>query len=120
MFVKGNSIFVYGDSTDPCPLYAIPMETVVATQEDPNNPDKDSFTISPRGYSKGPREGLVTVLLKDNLTGKLAYQVTFDTASDRGLAKRFLDTVWRNTKYYSGEVSASVVRDDATDKVVPK
>ena len=45
VFVKGNCIFVYGQETDPNPLYAIPLETVKIVLEDPKKPDKHSFTV---------------------------------------------------------------------------
>merc|ERR1711971_1404431 len=79
ILVKGNCIFIYGQDTDPSPLYAIQLETVQILQEDPRKPDKESFTISPRIDSNEAREHLVTILLKDKETGKQRYQITLDT-----------------------------------------
>jgi hypothetical protein len=111
VFVKGNCIFVYGQQTDPSPLYVIQLETVIAMKEDANKPDKYSYTISPRVNTNEARENLVTILLKDRKTGKQAYQVTFDTTDDKSVAKRFLDVLSQNTKHYGGEVvTASVIR----------
>lgn len=110
VFVKGDCIFVYGQETDPSPFYAIQLETITAMLEDPRKPDKDSFTISPRVNTNEARENLATILLKDRKSGKLAYQITFDTTNDKSLAKRFLDVVHRNSKNYGNEViSASAV-----------
>jgi hypothetical protein len=119
VFVKGNCIFVYGQQTDPSPLYAIQLETVIAMKEDPNKPDKHSYTISPRVNTNEARENLVTILLKDRKTGKQAYQVTFDTTDDKSVAKRFLDVLSQNTKHYGGEVvTASVIRAKAVGGVM--
>jgi hypothetical protein len=121
LFVKGNCIFVYGQDTDASPLYAIQLETVRAVQEDPKNPHKDSYTISPRAHTNRvglgvgeARENLVTILLLNAETGKHAYQITFDTVDDKSVAKRFLDVLSRNVKYYGLEVvTASVVKAKA-------
>ena len=113
VFIKGNCVFVYGQETDPSPLYAIPLETVRAIQEDPKKPDKSSVTISPRVNSNEARASLVTILLKYRNTGKQAYQFTFDTSSDKSVPKRFLDHVnfVAKTSGGSGEVvSASVLK----------
>lgn len=121
LFVKGNCIFVYGQETDPNPLYAIQLESVVAMQEDPKNPDADSFTISPRINTNEARENLVTVLLKDRTTRKQSYQITFDTSKDNGVAKRFIDVLAVNAKHYGGEViTASVVQSKTTCKTISK
>jgi hypothetical protein len=93
VFVKGNCIFVYGQETDPSPLYAIPLETVQAVMEDLKRPDKHSITISPRTNTNYARENLVTILLRDRTTCKHAYQFTFDVSHDKSVAKRFLDLI---------------------------
>mmetsp|Transcript_127774 Transcript_127774/g.190414 ORF Transcript_127774/g.190414 Transcript_127774/m.190414 type:complete len:235 (+) Transcript_127774:113-817(+) len=110
VFVKGNCIFVYGQETDTSPLYLIEMQEVTVVQEDPRKPDKNSYTVSPRVNTNEGRESLVTLLLKDRVKGKLAYQISFDTSKDKGMAKRFLDVVSVNSKRYGSEVvTASVV-----------
>lgn len=117
VFVKANCIFVYGQETDPSPLYAIQLETVRAIEEDPKNPDNNSFTISPRIKTNETGESLVTILLKDRKSGKQAYQFTFDTTSDKSVGKRFLDVINFNLKQYGSEiVTASVVRAKAVGK----
>jgi hypothetical protein len=121
IFVKGNCIFVYGQDTDVSPLYAIQLETVRAIQEDPKNPDKDSFTISPRVNTNEARENLVTIILLNAETGKHAYQITFDTVNDKSVAKRFLVVLSRNAKHYGSEVvTASVVKAKAVGGAMSK
>lgn len=97
VFVKGDCILVYGQETDPSPLYAVPLENFRAIQEDPKKPDRDSFTISPRANTNEARVNLVTILLKYNDSGKQAYQFTFDTTADRSIAKRFMDVIASKT-----------------------
>lgn len=111
--VKGNCIFIYGQETDPNPLYAIQLESVMAIQEDPNRPEKNSFTISPRVNTNEARSNLVTVLLKDRLTKEQKYQITLDTTSDKDLAKRFMNVLRVNAKHYGGGkvIVASVVNE---------
>ena len=112
VFVKGNCIFVYGQETDMSPLYLIELHQVTLVQEDPKKPHKYSFTVSPRVNTNEARENMVTILLKDRTSGKLAYQISFDTTKDRGMAKRFLDVVSVNTKRYGSEVvTAAVVKN---------
>lgn len=94
VIIKGPSCFIYGEQHDPSPLYAIPLEEVYAVQEDPNQLDPASVTVSPRpGDHSSPSE-YSTVLLKYKTNHTQAYQLTFDTRTcDRGVAKRFLDVV---------------------------
>jgi hypothetical protein len=122
VFIKGNCIFVYGQDTDPSPLYAIPLETVRAIQEDPKKPDKHSVTISPRVNTNEARQNLVTILLKYRNSGKQAYQFTFDTMSDKSVAKRFLDHVnfVAKTSATGEVVSASVLKADYIGKEAAK
>jgi hypothetical protein len=121
VFVKGNCIFVYGEETDPSPLYAIQLESVVAMQEDARKPEEDSFTVSPRVDTNEARKNLVTVLLKDRTTRKQKYQITFDTSHDKSVAKRFVDVLSVNGKHYGAEVViASVVQPKWTGKTIPK
>lgn len=121
ILVKGNCLFVFGQETDPSPLYAVQLETLRVLQEDPRKPDKESFTISPRIDSNEARKELVTILLKDKTTGKQRYQITFDTKEDKSLAKRFLDVLDTNARHYGGEVVlASVLRAKQAGKAMAK
>jgi hypothetical protein len=118
VFVKGNCIFVYGQETDPSPLYAIPLETVQAVKEDPKKLDKHSVTISPRVNTNEARENLLTILLSNpnpnpnKTTRKHAYQFTFDVSHDKSVAKRFLELVNFVGKTAGGQqvVTASVMK----------
>jgi hypothetical protein len=86
------------------------MHEVMVVQEDPRRPDKTSYTVSPRINTNEATENVVTFLLKDRVKGKLAYQISFDTTKDKGMAKRFQDVVSVNSKRYGSEVvTASVV-----------
>lgn len=132
VLIKGTSIFVYMEDHDLSPLYAIPLDDengeggLYAIQEDPNNLDPMSVTISPRPADHKPKTGLVTVLLKYNNTNKQAYQFTFDTNNDRGLAKRFIDaiekqqTAGKTNKGGGGPITASVLRADQMGKEAKK
>lgn len=117
VFVKGNCIFIYGQASDPSPLYAIQLESVIVVQENPKFPEKTSFTISPQINSNDARKNLVTVLLKDRLTKEQVYQITFDTSKDKSLAKRFLDVLQVNAANFgvAQDTEAKVVR--SKDKV---
>jgi hypothetical protein len=113
IFVCGNCILVYVDATAPFPLYAIQIATVRAEQEDPQNPNKNSYTVSPRANMEAG-ENLLTIILKDKKTNEIAYQVTFDTTDDKSVGKRFLDLFNRNAKHYGDEVlTASVIKSKA-------
>ena len=80
-------------------------------KEDPKNPDKNSYTVSPRVNTNEVRENMVTILLKDRKKGKISYQISFDTTKDKSLPKRFLDVFIMNSKRYGSEdVAASVVK----------
>lgn len=107
IFVKGNVIFVYGQEIDPRPLYAIDFASVRAVVEDPNKPDPHSFTISPQIDTNKTGAHFKTVLLKDKLTGKQEYQITFDTSRDKSIVKRFVDILETSAKHYGGEVVAA-------------
>ena len=125
VFVKGNCIFIYGQDTDPKPLYAILLGSVVAIKEDPNKPDKDSYTVSPRVDTNEARKDLVTILLKDRKTMEQLYQITFDTSKDKDVAKRFMHVLKVNGKFYGDEVVLATVvvpskRDQTHSKVHSK
>jgi hypothetical protein len=114
VFVKGDCILVYGQETDPSPLYAIALENFRAIQENPKKPDRYSFTVSPRANTNEARVNLVTILLKYKDSGKQAYQLTFDTTADRSIAKRFMDVMVSNTseKKARGEVLTAMTKKD--------
>ena len=121
IFIKGNCIFVYGQESDPRPLYAIQIETVIAMVEDPAKPDKYSYTVCPQVDTNKTGSHLVTVLLRDKKTRKVAYQITFDTEKDKSVVKRFMGVLAVNAKHYGGEViTASVVKAQAVAKDLPK
>ncbi len=121
IFVKGNCIFVYGHMTDPYPLYAIQMETVIAMVEDPENPDPHSYTICPQTDTNKTSPQFATILLKEKKTQKQAYQITFDTSKDPSVVRRFMDVLETNSKLYGGEViMASVQKIQDLAKQVPK
>jgi hypothetical protein len=121
VFVKGNCIFVYCEETDPSPLYAIQLESVVAMLEDPMKPDEHSFTISPRVNTNEARQNLVTVLLKDRTTMEQKYQITLDTSLDKAVAKRFTDVLTVNGKHYGNKIiTASIVQPKSKGKTISK
>ncbi len=90
--VKDTFCFVYGESTDPNPLYNIPIDSLRAVVEDPNKPHKRSITISPMPNTNLQGTSLETVLLLD-VRGALAYQFTFDVSTDEEVTKRFVEAV---------------------------
>lgn len=110
--VKGDSCFIYGDETDPKPLYAIPLDDLYPILEDPNNPDKESTTLSPMPGTNKPRKEMVTIMLKYKSSNEQAFQFTFDTANNPALATRFFDVVQNcgSEMAKRGPVTASVVR----------
>jgi hypothetical protein len=122
IFIKGNCVFVYGQVTDPYPLYAIELETVTAELEDPLKPDPYSFTVCPQVQTNRTGSHLATVLLKDKSTRKQAFQITFDTSQDKSVAKRFMDVFHTNAKHYgvTEVVTASVVTAKALAKEFSK
>ena len=93
--VQNTSCFIFLEDTSEEPLYAVDLTKFKPFQEDPNDPDPLSVTISPVPNTNRPRPEMVTILLKDKKNGSQAYQFTFDTQNDAGLAKRFLDVVSR-------------------------
>jgi len=109
LFVRGNCIFVYGEKSDPRPLYAIEIQNLRAEIEDPKNPDKYSFTVSPQANTNLPSSDYTTVLLKEKNSKKQSYQITFDTSKDKSLVKRFMDVLSMNAKSYGQVITAAVV-----------
>lgn len=96
--VQDTSCFIFLEDTSEEPLYAVDLTRFRPLQEDPNDPDPLSVTISPVANTNHPRPEMVTILLKDKKNGSQAYQFTFDTQNDSGLAKRFWDVVSRACK----------------------
>ena len=88
--IKGDCCFVFGEKTDPKPLYAIPLTDLKPYMEDRNRPDKDSFAVSPSVGSNVSKEDLETVLLKYP-NGHQAFQFTFNTQENPSAAQRFYD-----------------------------
>lgn len=111
LFVRGNCIFVYGEKSDPLPLYAIEIQNLRAEIEDPKNPDKYSFTVSPQANTNLPSSDYTTVLLKEKNSRKQSYQITFDTSKDKSLVKSFMDVLSTNAKSY-GQVITAAVADE--------
>jgi hypothetical protein len=90
LLVKGGAVcFVFGTETDLQPYYAIQLDEVYPIQEDPQQPDPCSITVSPVTGTNLPRTEMVTILLKYKSNQKQAFQVTFDTKNDPELARRF-------------------------------
>jgi len=119
--VKCNCIFIYGEKSDPRPLYVIELHKFRAEIEDPLKPDEHSFTISPQVGTNMPRSYFTTVLLKDKHSGKQSYQITFDTSNDKSLIKKFMDVLRINAKHYGDQVvSASVVDPKMENKSLSK
>jgi hypothetical protein len=101
IFVRGchggyQTCFVFGDKTDPSPLYGINLNEFDAYMEDPENPDPNGVTISPVPNTNKPRKEMITILLRYRTNRQHAYQFTFDTSNDPTLANRFLDLFKQN------------------------
>jgi len=110
VFIKGNCIFVYGQKSDPKPLFVIQLEKIRAQIEDSKQPHKNSYTISPQAGNNMTSSNLVTVLLMDGYSksGKQLYQITFDISTDKSVVKRFMDILRTNAEYYGSEVVVEV------------
>jgi hypothetical protein len=118
VIIKGDCCFVFTEDSDIQPLYAIPLDEVKAIMEDPKKPDKFAVTISPTLRSNASKVEFKTVLLKYRNDGSQAYQFTFDTTTDRSVAKRFLDVVQKSTK--AKTVTASIYNANAVGKEAAK
>lgn len=116
IFVRGHCIFVYGQKTDPNPLYVIEIQKLRAEIENPAKQDKYSFTISPQAGTNISGSYFTTILLKDKHTGKQLYQITFDTRDDKSLVKRFMDIMSVNAKQYERQVISASVVDEKMEK----
>jgi hypothetical protein len=119
--VKGGTCFIYGEESDPSPLYAIALFDVFPVLENPDQLDKCSITINPEPNTNKPRAGMVTVLLKYRLNDDLAYQFTFDTIDDPSMVKRFIDTVERcaNHKFVSASCVQATAMSTEAQKAQP-
>jgi len=93
--IKANYLFVFHDTAAPSPLYAIPLDTLQASLEDPSNPSDESYTISPAGETNMSSSDLQTVLLQSLKSHKVLYQVTFNVkdTTEHDAAQRFVDIV---------------------------
>lgn len=99
ILIKAGTCFVYGEHTDPSPIYAIPLNEMTCLLENPNRLDKFSVTISPLPDSNRSPPWMVTVLLKYRNSGKQAYQFTFDTQRcHEETPRRFMDLVDQQTR----------------------
>lgn len=116
IFVRGHCILVYGQKSDPNPLYVIEIQKLTAEIENPAKPDKHSFTISPQAGTNTSGSYFTTILLKDKHSGKQLYQITFDTRDDKSLVKRFMDIMSVNAKQYEGQVISASVVDEKMEK----
>ncbi len=90
--IQDNTCFVYTESSDPSPLYTIPIESLKPVREDPLNPHKRSLTVRPKPNSSLQGSELETILLLDD-NDKLAFQFTFDLSRGKSLADDFMAAV---------------------------
>jgi len=95
--VKRNCCFVYLEPTDGEPLYAFSLSELNAEIEDPNKPDKYSYTVDPSTNTNKTSNKLTTVILRNKFInkGNLAYQLTFDTSKEKGVVKKFMEVMER-------------------------
>jgi hypothetical protein len=116
--IKGTTCFIFKEHTDQSPLYAIPLGDVYTKVEDPNHPDKSSVTVSPSSSDNKSNKRHVTVLLMYKKDDGPAYQFTFDTKDDAGLAKRFVDVLAQASKEGKNDaVTASILHVDQVGKL---
>lgn len=93
-----GSCLVFADSTDPTPLYTIPIVNLHPKKEDSSHPHFHSHTVSPEANTGLPRanqsrDSLDTVLLTDN-DDKIAFQITFDSLiSGQDIVEKFLRSI---------------------------
>ncbi|CAB9499565.1 expressed unknown protein [Seminavis robusta] len=98
LVIQGGCCFVFLESTDPSPLYAFSLHELTAEIENLDKPDKASFTVNPISNTNKQHPSLVNVLLRNYGKEKeLEYQIVLDTEKDKGIVKRFLDVVQRNS-----------------------
>lgn len=120
VIIKGDCCFVFTDDSDIQPLYAIPLDEVTAIMEDPKKPDKFAVTISPTHLGNASKVEYKTVLLKYRSDGSQAYQFTFDSTTDKSVAKRFLDVVQNSAKAKAKTVTASIFNANTVGKEAAK
>lgn len=102
IFLRGNCLFIYGQKSDPKPLFVIEISEVRAEIENPKTPHTNSYTISPQHGNNMTGLDFVTVLLLDKAltsTNQL-YQITFDASSDKSIAQKFVHKLQTNSKYF--------------------
>ena len=118
VFLRADAVFVYGEKSDPRPLYVIELPRYRAEIEDPAEPDRHSFTVSPQAGTNLPAPYYATVLLKEKHSKKVSYQITFDTRNDKSVMKRFMDVFRVNAKHYEhrGEIVSASVINKKTEK----
>lgn len=116
--IRGCVCFVYLEPTDTTPLYAFSLTDLLPPElEDRSKPDKYSVTVNPVNNTNKPKSDYVTVLLRYKKNKKIAHQFTFDTEKDKGVVKRFMDVVERNSKMSDSKtVEAAVVGSGNSEK----
>lgn len=96
--VVEGSCYIFADSTDPSPLYTIPLNNLHLMREDSSRPHFRSHTVSPEANTGLPRanqsrETLETALLIDT-KGKICFQLTFDSLISGGdVLDRFASSI---------------------------
>ena len=97
ILITNGTIFVYADITDPSPLYTIELAYLIPKEEDSNNPEFYSHTISPEANTGLPfqnksKESLSTVLLKKGKA--IEFQFAFDKSeAGSDAAEKFITAV---------------------------
>ena len=97
ILITNGTIFVYADVTDPSPLYIIELADLIPKEEDSNNPEFYSHTISPEANTGLPfqnksKESLSTVLLKKGKA--IEFQFAFDKSeAGSDAAEKFITAV---------------------------
>ena len=97
LITNDGTIFVYADVTDPSPLYIIELADLIPKEENSNNPEFYSHTISPEANTGLPfqnksKESLSTVLLKKGKA--IEFQFAFDKSEVGGdAAEKFITAV---------------------------
>ena len=97
ILITNGTIFVYADITDPSPLYTIELADLIPKEEDSNNPEFYSHTISPEANTGLPfqnksKESLSTVLLKKGKA--IEFQFAFDKSeAGSDAAEKFITAV---------------------------
>lgn len=90
VLVKDGYAYIYVHESDPSPLYAFELNRYIPVLEDPEKPERTSWTVSPMPDTNLSRPSMKTILLKKKTDGNQAFQLTFDTEHDPTLAKTFI------------------------------